>query len=357
MADPVTDAIVPTSNLPEPQTADIASWSGSEIAAILLMTFGEDEAADILSRLRPPEVQSLGAAMLSISKVGEDDVNFVFDRFVQQARSRTSIGYRAHKQISTMMDKAFGPGRAANLLTRIAPHQSRSDLSHLHRQLDWMSADEIANMVEDEHPQMVAVILSFLEPDVAGDVLQKLPSDIQDDIIFRVANMGPVGTQALADIEALIARQSQIPATTAIQKSGGASDAAAIVNNVEKPIEQRIIKALLKRDKTLGRKVEEEMFVFSDMISLEDKSLAMVLRLIENAILVLAIKGADPELAAKMFGCMSKRAAQSIEDEIADMGPVSKEDVTAAQKRVVAQARILAEEGKIVLGGQNDEFV
>ncbi|WP_422343562.1 flagellar motor switch protein FliG [Parasphingorhabdus sp.] len=333
------------------------SWSGSEIAAILLMIFGEDEAADILSRLRPGEVQSLGAAMLAISNVSEEDVNFVFDRFVQQARSRTPIGYRAHHQITAIMDKALGPGRAANMLTRIAPHQSRSDLNHLHRLLDWMSADEIARMIADEHPQMMAVILSFLEPETAGDVLQQLPEDLQEDVIFRIATMGDIGAQAIADIEALISRHTQKPAASIAQKTGGTNEAAAIMNNVEKPAELRIIKALLKRDKTLARKIEEQMFVFADLIELDDKALGTVLRSINNAVLVLAIKGADAALAARMFGCMSKRAAQSIEDDIAEMGPVSKDEVAAAQKQVVDQARALADEGVILLGGQSREFV
>ncbi len=357
MADPVSNNMAPARNLPVAEIATDPDWSGSEIAAILLMTFGEDEAADILSRLRPGEVQSLGRAMLAISKVGEDDVNFVFDRFVQQARSRTAIGYRAHKQITSIMGKAFGPGRAANMLSRIAPHQSRSDLNHLHGQLDWMTADDIASMIEDEHPQMMAVILSFLEPETAGDVLQQLADEIQDDVVFRVADMGSIGAQAIADIEALIARQSQKPATTTSQKSGGTSEAAAIMNNVEKQAEQRIIKALLKRDKVLARKIEEEMFVFGDLIDLDDKNLGMVLRSVENAVLTLAIKGADSDLAAKMFSCMSKRAAQSIEDEIAEMGPVSKGEVSAAQKQIVAQTLMLAEDGTIIIGGQNDEFV
>ncbi|QTD56481.1 flagellar motor switch protein FliG [Parasphingorhabdus cellanae] len=357
MVEPAIENTALVNDLSAIETTDNPIWSGHEIAAILLMTFGEDEAADILSRLKPVEVQSLGSAMLAITKVGEEDVNFVFDRFVEQARSRTAIGYRAHQQITSIMGKAFGPGRAANMLTRIAPHQSRSDLNHLYRQLDWMSAEEIASMIADEHPQMMAVILSFLEPEIAGDVLQQLGEDIQDDVVFRVADMGPIGANAIADIEALITRQSEQPAITISQQSGGTSEAAAIMNNVAKQTEQRIIKALLKRDKVLARKIEDDMFVFGDLMDLDDKSLGAVLRLIENAVLILAIKGADPDLAGKMFGCMSKRAAQSIEDEIADMGPVSKDEVSAAQKQVVAQAKALAEDGTIILGGQNDEFV
>ncbi|MEH6757809.1 MAG: flagellar motor switch protein FliG [Parasphingorhabdus sp.] len=327
--------------------------SGRETAAILLMIFGEDEAADILTRLQPAEVQSLGEAMFAIRNVSEEDVNLVFDRFVERARSRTTIGYRADRQIKGMFDKALGTNRAATMLSRIIPQKEHVQFD----QLKWMSADEIATMIAEEHPQMMAVVLSFLDPEMAGDTLQRLPVDIQDDVIFRVATMGSIPAAAFADIETLLSRQVQKPDVVICPKTGGTSEAAAIMNNVEKQAERRIIKALAKRDKAIARVIEEEMFVFTDLIDLEDKSLGTIIRSIDNAMLVLALKGATADLAVKMFSCMSKRAAQSIQDEIAEMAPVSKEDVIAAQKDIVAQARILAEEGKIVLGGQGDEFV
>ncbi len=334
---------------------DIAekTLTGHETAAILLMIFGEDEAADILSRLEPSEVQCLGEAMFEIRNVSEADVNLVFDRFVEQARSRTAIGYRADKQIKSMLDKALGTSRAANMLSRITPQQNQAEL----QQLKWMSAQEIAEMIVDEHPQMMAVVLSFIDPEIAGDVLQKLDTSLQDEVVFRIATMGAVRANAVNDIEALLSRQVEKPSVTHCASTGGTSEAAAIMNNVDKLSEQRIIKALLKRDKALARTVEEEMFVFSDLITLEDKSLGTLIRSIENATLLLAIKGAEPALAEKMFSCMSKRAAESIQDEIADQGPVSKDDVVAAQKQIVVQARRLAEDGSILLGGRSDDFV
>ncbi|MEW4467113.1 flagellar motor switch protein FliG [Parasphingorhabdus sp. JC815] len=327
--------------------------SGRQTAAILLMIFGEDEAADILSRLLPDEVQGLGEAMFEIRNVTEEEVNLVFDRFVERARSRTTVGYRADKQIQNMFNKALGPSRAANMLSRVRPQQNCAELN----QLKWMTAEEVVEMIADEHPQLMAVVLSFLDPEIAGKVLQKLDADIQDDVVFRVASMGAISANAVSDIESLLSKQVQKPGVIIGSRAGNASDAAAIMNNVEKPAEQRIIKALLKRDKSMARAIEEEMLVFSDLIALEDKSLGTLIRSVENPVLLLAIKGAESSLAKKMFACMSKRAAQSIQDELAEMGPVSKDDVIIAQKQIVALARLMAEEGTIILKGHSDDFV
>jgi len=353
MAEVITNTATNKSVLPSDINDPGGHLSGRETAAILLMIFGENEAADILSRLQPSEVQSLGEAMFKISNVSEDEVNLVFDRFVEQARSRTSIGYRADKQIKSMLDKALGNSRAANILSRITPPQDHPEL----QQLKWMSVDEIIEMIAGDHPQMMAVVLSFLDPEIAGGVLQALPAEIQNDVVYRVATMGAISANALTDIEALLSKQVQKPDVVIGPRSSGTSEAAAIMNNVAKPIENRIIKALLKRDKAIARTIEEEMFVFADLIALEDKSLGTLIRSVENARLLLALKGADSDLVKKMFSCMSKRAAQSIQDEIADMAPVSKDDVIAAQKQIVTQARLLAEDGKIILGGRSDEFV
>lgn len=353
MADPMTKVSDESNIMPVTADEQGQHLSGRQTAAILLMIFGEDEAADILSRLLPTEVQELGEAMFEIRNVSEEEVNLVFDSFVEQARSRTTIGYRADKQIQGMFDKALGSSRAANMLSRIRPQQNHAEL----HQLKWMTAEEIAEMIADEHPQMMAVVLSFLEPEVAGAVLQKLDAAIQDDVVFRVATMGVISVNAVADIKSLLSRQVQKPGVAIGSRAGSASDAAAIMNNVGKPAEQRIIKALLKRDKEMARAIEEEMLVFTDLIGLEEKSLGTLLRAIENPVLLLAIKGAEPELAQKMFKCMSKRAAQSIQDELGEMAPVSKDDVIMAQKQIVALAKLLAEEGTIILGGQSDDFV
>ncbi len=327
--------------------------TGCEAAALLLLLFGEEEAASVLSRLEPGEVQNLGEAMFAVANVSETDVNAVFDRFVQKAGSRTTIGYHADQKIHDIMSRALGPERAGNVLQRIAPAKSQASLE----QLKWMEAEEISQMIAEEHPQIMALVLSHLEPEIAGQTLQNLPDDIQDDVVFRVATMGEVAADAIADIEHLLSRFRSKPAASGGRNSGGTSEAAAIMNNVGKSNERRIIKALSKRDKKIARTIEEEMFVFEDLIGFDDKNLGTLLRSVESDELILALKGAQPELADKMFGCMSSRAAQSIQDEMEDRGPVAKEEVIEAQKLVVAEARALLEDGAIQIGGQGDDFI
>lgn len=344
------NALVPVDTMEE------QTYSGKETAALLLMLFGEEEAAGVLSRLEPGEVQTLGESMFKIANVSETDVNRVFDRFIQQAGSRTTIGYRAEDQIGAMLNKALGPDRASNMLSRITPKETPKAQGHFH-QLKWMDAPEILSLIEEQHPQVMALVLSHVDSEIAGEVVQRLSEDRQDDVVFRIATMGPIGAQAIADIENLLARHESIKTSSDNSNSGGTSEAAAIMNNISKPAEKRIIKALTKRDKLISKKIEEEMFVFDDLIELDDKNLGAVLRGVDNEPLILALKGAKPELAQKMFGCMSSRAAQSIQDEMEEGGPVPKEEVVAAQKMVVAQARAMAEDGSINLGGKGDDFV
>ena len=338
--------------LPTAAEAADDSMHGREAAALLLLLFGEQEAADVLTRLEPNEVQTLGEAMFAITNVSEREVNQVFDRFVQKASTRTTIGYRADQQIQGMMQRALGPDRAANMLDRIVPQKSSSSLD----QLKWMTAEEIAEMIIDEHPQIVALVLTHLTPEMAASVLGQLPAVDQDDVIFRVATMGEVTTTALAEIEQLMT-QTKSGARNFVQQTGGTTGAAAIMNNIGKNDEQRIIKALAKRNKKIAQVIEEAMFVFADLIDLDDKNLGTLLRSVDNENLILSLKGADGKLAERMFGCMSSRAAQSIQDEMEERGPLSRDDVIAAQKQIVAQARALADEGAIMLGGQGDDFV
>ncbi|MDZ7588406.1 MAG: flagellar motor switch protein FliG [Parasphingorhabdus sp.] len=344
MAEPAQDIVAPLEAKPV---------SGSESAALLLMLFGEEEAAAILSRLDPDAVQTLGEAMFRVAKVGNEEVAAVLDRFVSKAGRCTTIGYRAGPQIEGMLTRALGPDRAANMLQRIAPKAQYKGLEPL----KWMDRDALLSLVEDEHPQLIALMLSQLAPEQAGAVLEALDEAIQEDILFRIATLGPVSEAALADIEWLIDQRSNAVRSAAMVAGGGTSEAAAIMNNVKKPLEQRIIKALAKRDRDLARSIEEEMFIFADLINLDDKNLGALLRAVENETLLLALKGADAGLKARMFGCMSARAAQSIQDEMEDRGPVRMEDVVIAQKNIVAQARALAADGTIMMGGKGDDFV
>ena len=212
-------------------------------------------------------------------------------------------------------------------------------------------------IIEGEHPQVMAIILAHLEPRAAADVLSMLPSECQEDVIYRVATLGPVSSEALDDLEVMMTSGTPMQKKGTPSQRGGTSEAAAIMNNVRKDMEQRIMKALTKRDKIISQTIEEEMFIFDNLIELDDKNMGALLRGIDTELLVVALKGANEMLKAKMLGCMSQRAAQSIVDEMEERGPMRLADVVEAQKKVVAEARRLAEQGTIMLGAGGDDFV
>jgi len=331
----------------------ISTLPGSAAAAVLLMLFDEDEAAQILARLEPDEVRQLGYAMYDVADVEIEEVNTALDRFVTKAKRRTTIGYGASQHIRGAMHKALGPERAENMLARITP-PTRTDKLGM---LKWMESKEIAALVENEHPQIMAIVLAYLEPETAADVLQMLPVEYQEDIVFRIATLGPVSNEALDELEQLLSRASPAKSQSTASKRGGTGEAAAIMNNVRKDNEQRIIKALAKRDKIVAQSIEDEMFVFDNLIDLDEKALGTLLRAVDNEALIVALKGANEVLKAKMFACMSARAAQSIADEIEERGPMRLAEVVEAQKSVIQKARRMADEGTIMLGGKGDDFV
>lgn len=327
--------------------------SGSQAAAILLMLLGEEEAATVLSRLEPDEVQLLGGAMFGVANISENEIDGVFDVFVDRARVRTTLGFGVERQIKGIMHKALGQDKADQVLQRITPVQHVNALENL----KWMDARAIANLIEFEHPQIAATVLAFLEAQRAADVLQLLPEDRQADLVYRVATMGPITEAALTELDDLLNRPATSQSTGSTTRRGGAGEAAKIVNSSRKAAEQRIIKALQKLDKSVARNIEEEMFIFDNLMAVSEKDLGTLLRAVDNDILVVSLKGADEKLRAKIFGCMSSRAAQSIQDEIADRGPMRLADVQEAQKAMLAVARKLAAEGTISLGGKGDDFV
>ena len=331
-----------------------AGPTGSSAAAILLMLLAEDEAAQVLGRLDPDEVQQLGTAMFGVADVSEDEVDEVLDLFVDRARERTTIGFAADGQIRTMMERALGAERAENMLARITPPTRSSALDSL----KWMDAKTIASLVDSEHPQIAALVLAHLDPGVAADVLQLLSEDAQADIVYRVATLGTVSAEALDDLERLLLRQvNKAGSQGAGPKRGGATEAAKIVNSTRTNVEQRVIKQLAKLDKGLARQIEDEMFVFDNLNALTEKDLGTLLRSVDNEILIVALKGCEPMLRSKMFGSMSSRAAQSIQDEMAERGPIRLVEVQEAQKQMLAIARRLADAGTISLGGKGEDYV
>jgi flagellar motor switch protein FliG len=329
------------------------SPDGSSAAAILLMTLGDDEAAEILSHLDPVEVQHLGSAMFEVADVSEEQVEGVFDLFMTKARARTSIGFGAAPKIKAVMEHALGQERAETVLARITPPTRSRALEALR----WMDARTIAAICEAEHPQIAALIMAHLEPPIAADVLQLLPTERQPDIIYRVARMESVTSEAIEELERILVQNVARVTSAPSPVRGGASEAAKIMTNTKGGTDQRIIRSLNKVDKLLAQRIEDEMFVFDDLMKLDDRNLGTLMQNIPGDVLAPALKGADPALRDKMFGAMSSRAADTVRDEIEERGPMRLADVLEAQKEVLAIARRLADAGTIMLARGGDDYV
>lgn len=326
-----------------------------QAAAILLLLFSEDEAAQILSRLEPDEVQQLSKVMYSVADIGADEINTVLDRFVDRARHRTTVGYKADEQIESMLTTALGEQRAEAMISRTAP--KKKAVPNL-EPLKWMSAKDIHAMVGEEHPQIIALVLSFLASDTAADVLKLLEPDEQEDVVFRLATLGKVNADAIETIEQLLTSFHAPQASVSIDTGGSSASAiAAIMNAIGKKESARVIKSLAKKDKKMAGAIEDQMFTFADLVTLDVKDLGTVIRAVDSASLVPALKGADEKLRKRILSSMSSRAAQTVEDEIEERGPIPMAEVVEAQRDVVAQARRLADAGDIVIGAGSDDYV
>jgi flagellar motor switch protein FliG len=326
---------------------------GASAAAILLMLLEESEAAAILKHLEPDDVHRLGKAMFSAAQANEQEVELALDRFVLGSRNVSALAVGAEPRIRKVMHEALGNVRADNVLAAVAPRSSVGALDILR----WMEVPVIQSVLQAEHPQVGAIILSVLTPEIAGAALEGLDESIQTDLLLRAARLETVPGDAIADLETILRSASDRKAATMGMKLGGKYDVAKIVNNMKKASGERVLRAVKKQDKVLGQAIEEEMFVFDNLLALDTKSLGALMRSVDASILGLALKGAGDGLVAKMLASMSARAAESIRDEMAESGLVKRAEVEEAQKAIIAMARKLAAEGTIMLGDAGDDYV
>ena len=328
--------------------------SGTQKSAILMMLLGEEEASEILKNLSHREVQHLGAAMYSVQGLDQDTVNRVLDEFLAIIKEQTSLGLGAGNYIRNVLNKALGEDKAQSVLSRITPSSSDRPIEIL----DWMDARSISELIIDEHPQIIALVISYLDFGLGADVLMLLPDEIQSDVIGRIATLETVQPDALRELEDVMQRKFKANTTLRATQVGGVKAAARIMNFTKQDMEARIMKELAKGDKLLMQGIQEAMFVFDNLLGSDDKSLQTLMRNVDTEDLVLALKGADEPLREKLFSCMSARAAANLADEMEALGPVRLTEVQEAQKRIINIARRLSDEGSIVLAGRGgDDFV
>lgn len=325
--------------------------SGTEKAAILMMLLGEDEAAAVIQNLTPREVQHLGIAMYNVGGVDQETVNAVLDEFLDTIKKQTGLGLGAGKYIENVLTKALGDDKAQSVLGRITPSSSESQIDIL----DWMDARSISELIIDEHPQIKALIISYLDFGLAADVLTLLPDEIQPDIVRRIATIESVEPGAIKELERVM--KAKFAANTSLRASqiGGVKAAAKIMNFTKTDMETRILNEIKKRDRDLMIEIQDNMFVFENLGGSDDRSLQTLLRSVDQDVLVIAMKGADQALQDKLLGCMSTRAAANIRDEMEALGPVRLTEVQEAQKQIINVARKLSDDGTIVLAGRGGE--
>ena len=329
-------------------------FTGTERAAVLMMLVGEEEAAAILQKLEPEEVRKLGGAMLSVADVSEAEVEAVLDDFVDRARERTGVAFDPRPRVQAVMTRALGPEKAESVLARITPPEAVCEIDLL----DWLDATDIAQMLEKEHPQIAAVLIANLDPAVGSQVLELLPEASQPDILHRIAKLGPITPEAVETLRTMIANRTGTGgASGAGVQLGGAREAAKLLQGARKATEQRVMPKLFKMDREIAKQIEEQMFVFDNLLELDDKNLSTLIRNIDGDLLTRGLKGVDEGARNRFLGCMSARAADGIRDEMEARGPMKLSEVLEAQKAIIQIARNLAKDGTIQMGGGEDDYV
>lgn len=327
--------------------------SGTERAALLLLTLGEGEAAEVLKYMGPKDVQKLGTAMATLGNVSKDQASSVLDVFITEVEDQTAFGVGAEDYVRKVLTHAFGASKADAFVDRILVGRDAKGLD----ELKWMSAAEVAEIVEGEHPQIVAIVVACLDPEQAGEVLGKLPEEQRADVVMRIARLNDVQQHALAEIENLIANKSAGAQKSGSEKLGGNKVAAGIVNALDPAEAEALLARIKAQNEELGTRIEEMMFVFDSLLEADDRGIQTLLREISNELLVVALKGCDPKLKEKLLGNMSKRAATLLQEDMEARGPTRLSEVETAQKEILGVARRLAEAGDLRLGRGGEDYV
>ena len=327
------------------------SEEGIRRSAILLMALGEEGAGAVLQRLSQPEIQALSEAMASLSQVKRGEASGVLEAFRQETEQFSAVHVDAGNYLRTVLNKALGNNRANDLIDNIFQQdQSANGIDRLNQ----LEATEVVEIIKDEHPQIIATLIVHMERNKAAEVLEKLPERARHDAILRVATFGGVQPAALKELTEVL---SNLLSTDGTKRSrlGGVRAAAEIVNMMSSALEESVVKHIRAHDEILAQKMVDEMFLFENLLDLEDRGVQTLLKEIESESLIVALKGAPMELREKFLKNMSARAAESLREDIEMRGPVRVSQVEAEQKSILLIVRRLADAGEIVMGGKGDD--
>lgn len=323
---------------------------GVSRGALLLMSLGEDCAVEVFKFLGPKEVQKLGFAMANMNNVKREEMDKVLGDFIASTQNRANLG-AADEYIRSVLTKALGTDKAANLLDRILQGNDNNGIESL----KWMDSIAVAELIKNEHPQIIATIMVHLEPDQSSEIMGHFVERLRNDVLLRIATLEGVQPAALKELNDVLTQL--LSGSDKLKKSamGGVQMAADMLNFMGSAVETSAVANIREYDPELAQKIQDKMFTFDNVLDIDDRGIQLLMREIQSDSLVVALKGTSQALREKIFKNMSQRAAEMLREDLEAKGPVKLSEVEGEQKEILKIVRRLADEGQIVLGGGGGE--
>jgi flagellar motor switch protein FliG len=331
---------------------NVQDLSGSDRAAIFLMSLEEREATEVLKHMPVAQVQKIGQAMAGLEKVSREEADEVLSYFTHIVESEAPLSGRSPQFLKRLLSGSLGEDQANTLLESLA-----GDAPTGLDSLQLMESKQVAELIRQEHPQVMAIVLAGLETKKSAEIISQLPTRVSADIIGRIAKLEEVPQHAIEELDEVLRERSSTSTGYKVQAIGGVRAAAEILNASNKDSGKKILEDLDERDADLSEEIQENMIVFENLRTLDDRGMQALLREVTSESLVMALKGAEEALKSKVFGNMSKRAAELLQDDLEAKGPVRVSEVEEAQKEIVSIARRMSDEGTLQLGTGSDDFI
>lgn len=328
------------------------TYSGVDKVAIVLRTLGEDVATEIIKQLNEEEVKEIGTAMGRLHSVPSETVDVILEEFYMDITGGSGLIFGDETYLREVLEKAMGQERARAIMGEIS-----DKTGSVLRSMQYMDPRSIANFLRNEHPQTIALVLSYINPDRSSDILSQLPENLQVEIIMRLAHLERVSPEMIGEIEEVIRSEMKSLGTAESQKIGGVSSAVEMINRMDRTSANQLLEGIYEADATLGENIQQMMFVFDDLVNLDNQAIQQILKEVNNEELIMALKTASDEIRDLVFRNLSERAREMIQEDMEVLGPVRLRDVETAQRALVQIARKLEEEGKIQIRTRGEEDV
>ncbi|MBK1618355.1 flagellar motor switch protein FliG [Lamprobacter modestohalophilus] len=326
--------------------------SGARRSAILMLALDDESAAEVFKRMAPQEVQEVSTEMTKLDQVSHAEMNAVLDAFQNEQEEFVALNLNSSDHIRSVLSMALGEERAASLLEDIFEHKGGSGIDSL----NLMEASMVSELIRDEHPQIIATVLVHLERRQAAAVLELFDDKLRNDVVLRIATFSGVQPAALQELTEVLTGMLD-GQTLKRSKMGGVRTAAEILNMMNTTQEEAAIETVRAHSEDLAQKIIDEMFLFENLIELDDRSIQLLLKEIDTDSLVVALKGAPENLVEAFLRNMSSRASEMIREDMEARGPMRVSQVEAEQKAILQVARRLSESGEIIIGGADDNYV